>query len=117
VTKQRTLDLRWKNLESRFTLGSEAHGIAENRQEGTKDLALKKDLFVDIPLEKSKHKTKNKRKKKRKKKKWLEYCALRNPGRTLSASINKTKTSKKNKAEIVIQLKTKEKKRNDDNRC
>jgi len=30
-------------LESRFTLGSEAHGIAENRQEGTEDLALKKD--------------------------------------------------------------------------
>jgi hypothetical protein len=62
-------------------------------------------------------KQRTRERKKRKKKKWLEHCALRNPGRTLSASINKTKTSKKNKAEIVIQLKTKEKKRNDDNRC
>jgi len=99
-------------LESRFTLGSEAHGIAENRQEGTEDLALKKDPIRFHFSHKIKTQNKEEEKeKKRKKKKWLEHCALWNPGRTLSASINKTKTSKKNKAEIVIQLKTKEKKK------
>jgi hypothetical protein len=52
-------------LESRFTLGSEAHGISDNRQEETEDLVKMKTYSFNFS---PKIKTQNKEKRKNSKK-------------------------------------------------